>query len=90
MLPISKALQGYWLDKKLQLSKETVKSYTYVLNAFARYLEDKPINEITTQDIKAYLVFLSTEKEQSNRSINTVLLVLSSFFKWSSVEDLLC
>lgn len=86
MLPISKALQGYWLDKKLQLSKETVKSYTYVLNAFARYLEDKPINEVTTQDVKAYLVYLSTDKQQSNRSINTVLLVLSSFFKWSSIE----
>lgn len=86
MLQFSKALQGFWLDKKLQLSKETIKNYSYVLTSFARFIADKPVNEITTQDIKAYLVYLADDKRQSNRSIHTVLLVLSSFFKWCEIE----
>lgn len=86
MLQLSKALKGYWLDKKLQLSKETIKTYKYALNAFVRHQKDKLVNEVTTQDIKTYLIYLAEDKKQSKRSINTVLLILSSFFKWSSIE----
>lgn len=86
MLSFSVSLQGFWLDKKMQLSKETTRVYSYALNAFGRFIDDKPVNEITTQDIKTYLVYLAETKHQSNRSINTVLLGLSSYFNWASAE----
>lgn len=39
MLAFSKAMQGYFLDKKLQLSKETVRNYSYVLKRFCNWIE---------------------------------------------------
>lgn len=39
----SEALKGYWLDKKLELSKATIRNYTYALNVFQQFFGDKDI-----------------------------------------------
>lgn len=82
----SQALKGYWLDKQLQLTKGTVRNYTYLFNLFQEFIDNKEVEYITATDIKAFLLHLSTERSNSKTSLFNKYQTLSSFFTWFSAE----
>lgn len=82
----SQALKGYWLDKQLQLAKGTVHNYAYLFRMFQDYINDKEVEYINANDIKGFLLHLSTERQNSKQSLFNKYQTLSSFFTWFSAE----
>lgn len=64
----SEALSGYWLDKKLEFAKQTIRNYGYTLKSFEDFIENKSVESITHLDVKAYLVHLSEVDLEQSRS----------------------
>lgn len=72
--------------KKLEgLSETTIISYKIELNLFERF-NQKPVNQITTFDIRR---FLALNPKLKTNSIEKKLSVLKSFFGWLVEEELL-
>ena len=62
------------------LSKETKKSYQSDYNMFFEYI-NKPIEEITSSDIKRYIDYLEHEKKYKLSTINRKISSLSKLFE---------
>lgn len=82
----SEALHGFWLDKELQLSVNTVQTYKFYFASFVECLGDKEVEKITSNDIKHYLSWLVNDKGLSRRSAHDRYAVLSSFWSWAETE----
>lgn len=67
-------------------SERSVLYYSSTLRRFAAAV-DAPINEITTDDIRCYLVDYQGINGAGNVTIDNVRRVLSSFFSWLEAED---
>lgn len=64
-------------------SDNTLKSYKFIIEKAINSIQ-KPIAEITENDIFLYMARYKKEHEASNSYINTIRLYLSSFFSWLS------
>lgn len=77
----------YLASKKLEgLSKKTLYNYKLHLEKLNQYLP-KPLNFITTTDIRIYLSKISKEMQQS--SLSTEISILKSFFNWLHDEEII-
>ena len=85
-MKLSYALQGYWLDKQLSFSAETIKTYTWVFNHFAEFVGDVELEAITSNDVRRFLNHLRTEHDMSKRTVHDNWARLSSFWTWAEQE----
>lgn len=77
----------YLTVKKLDgLSKKTLYNYKLHLQRFHEYVL-KPVNFITTTDIRIYLAQISKNKKQS--TLSTEVSILKSFFGWMHDEEII-
>jgi len=60
-------------------SPKTIKSYIAHNRAFLRYI-DKSAREVTSQDIKDYLLYLRLYKNYTNTSLNTIISALQFYY----------
>lgn len=67
-------------------SSKTLKYYREILERFINDIE-KPIKEITTDEIRHYLTNYKEQRGCSLTSIDNIRRVFSSFFKWLEDED---
>ncbi len=56
---MSQAIDGFMLDKSLNLSHATVAKYRYVLLRFASFVDDRLIGDVGTVDVRRWLLSLS-------------------------------
>lgn len=77
---ISDYLNYILLEKRL--STNTYDSYTFDLECFNKYFNNKKIENINENDIVKYLEYLKEEKNLSSRSIERHLTTLRGFFKY--------
>ena len=68
------------LEKRL--SNNTYDSYTFDLECFKSYFNNKKIDNIKENDIVLYLEYLKEEKKLSSRSIERHLTTIRGFFKY--------
>lgn len=84
---LAKRIASFLAAKKIDgLSDKTLKNYREMLHAFAART-DKPAARVTTDDIRAYIAYLSQERRLKDSSINTHINTLRSFFGWLDMED---
>jgi len=79
----------YFLASKLResrLSKKTIKNYRYTLRHFSDMVY-KPVNQITTNDIRIYLNGFGDRVKAS--TIETKIYCLKSFFGWLHREEII-
>ena len=69
--------------QELDVSKDTKREYTTILNCFCRFLEEKEIQEPKRKDVVAYKEEL-LENGRSPRTVRLYLCVLKSYFSWLS------
>lgn len=69
-MKLSYAIQGYWLDKQLSFSTETIKTYTWVLNHFVEFTGDAEIEQVTSNDVRRFLNHLHSDHGMSKRTIH--------------------
>lgn len=72
------------------LAKNTVLSYRSALNNhILPYFSDMFIDKITTNIIREFRVYLSEEKELSNKSINNIVDTARLIFAWAIEDNLI-
>lgn len=70
------------------LSPKTLLSYKDVLRLFAERV-NKPVEIISTDDLRRYIAYLSDERHLANTSVQTHISTLRSFFSWLTDEDII-
>lgn len=85
-MKLTQALDGYWLDKKLDFSPATIRNYGHTFNQFLDYIGDIELQEISSDDIRRYLNYLHTDRGLAKRSVHSHWAILSSFWSWAEKE----
>ncbi|MEY8509787.1 site-specific tyrosine recombinase/integron integrase [Lachnospiraceae bacterium 42-17] len=77
----------YMISKKIEgLSSGTLKIYDLYLKDFFSHIE-KPLEQITANDIRAYLYQLQQRRKISNHSLDGKRLVINTFLEWCKNEE---
>ena len=58
---MSQAIEGFMLDKSLNLSDTTVTRYRYVLSRFASFVNDQKVADVNSTDVRRWLLELATQ-----------------------------
>ena len=85
-MKITEALEGYFLDKKLQFSKRTIGNYELFFRYFVQFTGDASLDSVTTKTVRLFLLYMKEERNYSARSVHDVWVALSSFWTWAEVE----
>lgn len=82
------AFRMFLVAKNIQgCTKRTLNYYRITIKAFLQFLNNKPVNQITTNDIRYYLAAKKERDGNNDTSINNIRRVLSSFFGWLLEEE---
>ena len=82
------ALRMFFVAKTVQgCTKRTIQYYKNVILQFIRFLNDKPVNQITTIDIRYFFAVKKERDGNKDSNINNMRRVLSSFFGWLHEEE---
>lgn len=79
MFLVAKSIQG--------CTKRTLSYYSLTVKAFLEFLNYKPLNQITTNDIRYYFAIKKERDGNKDTNINNIRRVLSSFFGWLHEEE---
>lgn len=85
-MKFSVAVEGFFLDRGLQLAKTTVANYRHYFGLFQTFMNDQDIETITGRDITRFLLHLSQERGLSDRTVHDVRARLSSLWTWANGE----
>lgn len=82
-----KIFKTFFVSKKIEgLSPKSLSHYNHVLTKFFEFTS-KPIKEIDTESIRAYLAHKSLKDKISNVSLTNIRRVINSFFTWMVREE---
>jgi integrase/recombinase XerD len=85
-MKLSEAIEGYWLDKKLDMSPTTIPGYEKTFARLVRFLDDAPFDAVTSDDIRRFLAWLPTEYPMGRRTVHDSWVPLSSLWTWAEKE----
>ena len=90
LIPIEDTAQHQLLEylacRSLEgLSKQTLERYHFTLAPFLQAMA-KPIDQISTNDIRAYLYKYQQERGVTNRTLDHMRMVISGLFHWAVAE----
>src|SRR3954454_6649085 len=93
-MAVLETLPAYYLYlKDGGFSKYTPDDFTGDVKKFALFLNEKPIKDITTKDIQAWISFLKTPSPKgeglSAKTVSRKLSALSNFFNWLLVHEVI-
>lgn len=82
------AMRMFFVAKSVQgCTKRTLVYYRNILTQFIEFLNHKPINQITANDIRYYFAIKKERDGNKDSEINNKRRVLSSFFSWLYEEE---
>lgn len=84
-MKFNEALKGYWLEKRKLFSIRTIENYERMFSRFAKYINDKEVADITSDDIRRFLDYLLTQN-LSRRTVHDYWVPLSGFWTWAENE----
>ena len=67
-------------------SEKTIEAYALQLKKFIESIQ-KPLSEVTENDVFLYLAKYKKDRKSSNSYMNTIRLYLSSFFSWMADKE---
>jgi integrase/recombinase XerD len=85
-MKFSQLIEGFFLDKTLVLSSNTVTTYKYYFASFVEFAGDLAVEAITATTVKKYLIWLVNERGLSKRSAHDRYTVLCSLYSWANEE----
>jgi integrase/recombinase XerD len=92
IMKLSQAIEGFLLEKRINLSQATTTKYAYVFRRFIDFIGDKDMKKVTSNDVRRFLEHLRTQHEQgdktqlSQRTIHDYYAPLSSLWSWAEQE----
>lgn len=92
-MKLSKAIQGYWLEKRLGFSPHTITGYEVIFRRLIEFLNDAEIESITSVNIREFLFVhlpeqhkARTGKELNKKTVADAWIALSSLWTWAAAE----
>ncbi|MCB9150215.1 MAG: tyrosine-type recombinase/integrase [Caldilineaceae bacterium] len=85
-MKLSAVIDGFWLDRRRELSKTTVTNYSRFFKYLIAFTGDAEFGEITTRDIRRFLEHLLLDRNYSKRSVHDAWIPLSSLWTWAEIE----
>jgi integrase/recombinase XerD len=85
-MKLSDAIDGYFLDRSLELAETTIANYRHYFTLFQEFMGDKDIETVTAKDITKFLTHLSRKRGLSDRTVYDVRVRLSTLWTWASAE----
>jgi integrase/recombinase XerD len=94
---LQKAIEGFLINKSAEgLSPNTLSSYRSHLACWMEWAKNPAVEKITTDDLRAYLVWLRTsykprrfngkDSPLASKSLRNAWVTLSAFYTWASSE----
>ena len=94
LLLVSQAGEGFLQYKTAEgLSPRTLSRYRDFIRIWLKFSSDVPIDQITTDDLRAFLIWLrneyqprritGTDRVLSNKTIRNIYMFLSLFYTWA-------
>lgn len=81
------ALNGYWLEKRANLSPHTAQDYDLTHRRLVAWLgEDRTIESVTADDLRRFLNAMRSEHNLSDKTIINLWIALSSLWSWAEKE----
>lgn len=77
------ALEGYWLTRRLDLSRHTVSDYGLTYRRLQEFLGDVEIETITSNDVRRFLQHLPGKYGMGDRTLSNIWIALSSLWTWA-------
>lgn len=83
-MKLSKAIEGYFLDRSLELADTTITNYQHYLRRFATFVGDKEIETVTKYDM---IQFLNNVKDDvSDHTLFDIRARLATLWTWAKKE----
>jgi integrase/recombinase XerD len=83
---LSKAIAGYWLDKRRALSPRTVRDYELAFDRLVKYLDDPEMGSIGTDDVRRFVSAIQSRRNLKAKSVINLQIALSSLWTWAVRE----
>lgn len=83
---LSDAISGYWLEKQIDLSPNTIRDYTTTFTRFYTFLGDLPFQSITADDVRRFLAYVQSEHCLGKKTLVNHWIALSSLWSWAERE----
>lgn len=81
-----KALEGYWLARRRNLSEHTVMDYSKTFQRFGTWIKNGEVETVTAKQVNAFLTYMGDELDLAPKTILNSWIALSSFWTWASEE----
>lgn len=83
-----KIIKNFLVVKKVEgRTDRTIKYYLGELKKVFTYI-DKPIQQVTTNDIRRFMAYQELERKNSAATVNNTRRALSSFYNWAFYEKI--
>ena len=86
MLLWDDALEGYWLAKRQNMSKNTVVDYSRTFRGFGEWIDCGDIEQVTARDVQSFLLHLKEERGLAPKTGANSWIALSSLWTWLNGE----
>jgi site-specific recombinase XerD len=82
-IPLSKAIEGFFLARSVRLSPHTISDYRNTFKKFLKHVGDQPINGITASAVSA---FLASQTQVSKKTVFNYHVGLSALWTWAEKD----
>ena len=83
---LSDAINGYWLEKRIDLSPHTIRDYALTFDRFLAFIGDILFDNIIPDDVRRFLAHVQSEYDLSRKTLANHWIALSSLWSWVEAE----
>ena len=76
------ALEGYWLAKRQNMSRNTVIDYTRTFRRFGDWIDHGSVERVRPKDVQAFLLHLKEENGLAPKTVANAWVAHSSLGSW--------
>jgi integrase/recombinase XerD len=81
------AVDGFWLDRRRELSVHTQQDYGRTFKRFAGFVKNAELSKITPRQVNQFLEWLVEEFEMADKTVLNAWIALSAFWTWAEAVD---
>lgn len=81
------AVEGFWLDRRRELSPHTQADYARTFKRFATFTKNVELGKVSARQVNQFLEWVQDEFELAPKSVLNCWIALSAFWTWAEMAD---